>query len=297
MVSRQWLREIAFVARKELLTLRRSRAVLFGSVVFSLAIAISVLLTDEPDAAIDFASLIGVNQGVDTIEPTAMVIYGLGRELPLLLAFLTVGCCCGTLAGEHERETMRTLQSFPVSRSAVVCGKLVGRALLVGVIVIIGLVTGAVTTVIRFGTLSIGPYALFIGVSLLFALVVTAMTVSVSALVATRLRAIAFTLGPLLLFVVFGTDYGVPPPVRSVLLVQPYHILVADVHDHLFAVPRYESVLAAGGLEAVDVESVDDLSAATPVYLSAFGAIASLFAWIVVWLPIAIQHHRRRDLS
>lgn len=296
MVSRQWLREIAFVARKELLTLRRSRAVLFGSVVFSLAIAISVLLTDEPDAAIDFASLIGVDQGVDTIDPTATVIYGLGRELPLLLAFLTVGCCCGTLAGEHERETMRTLQSFPVSRSAVVCGKLVGRALLVGVIVVTGLVTGAVTTVVRFGTLSIGPYVLFIGVSLLFALVLTAVTVSVSALVATRLRAVAFTLGPLLLVVVFGTDYGVPSPVRSALLVQPYHILVADVHDHLFAVPRFESVLAAGGPQPGEIETLDELAATTPRYLSGVGAIGSLLSWVVVCLPIAIQSHRRRDL-
>ncbi|MEY7850306.1 ABC transporter permease [Natrarchaeobius sp. A-rgal3] len=296
-MGRAWLRQISFVARTELSTGRQSRAVPLWGAAFSLAVVAGVWIAEAPDAAISLGYLVGVDQGVDPVDPTATVIFTLGRLFPLVLTFLAVGCCAGALAGEREAGTIRMLQSLPVSRSAVVCGKLLGRSALVSGIVVVGLAIGAAATWVRFGTISIVPYATFAGVSALFSMVLVTITLAVSAVVSTRLRSIAFSLGPLVLFLVFGSDHGVPVPFRTGLLYQPYQILVADTHDHLFAVPRFEWALAADSDRSLEtLETTADLAATAPAYLSELGTVAALLAWAAVCLPIAVLAHRRHDL-
>ena len=297
MGSRRWLRSVGFVARAELALVRKSRALALGTLVFSVAVAAIVWTVDPPERGTSTGNLVAIDPSVADVSSTAGVIYVLAGDLPLLLVFLAVAGCCGAFAGEYERRTIRTLQSLPVSRSAVVFGKLLGRATILAAVVVCGLAFGAAVASYRYGLVAPGPYAAFTVVSVAFTIVLAAVVLAVSATVSTRLQAIAFSLGPLLIVWVVGVEPGLGPTLRSPLPIQPYHLLVAEVHDHLFALPRFEAVLAVESVSVIaEIESAEDFESGGPVYLRRGGAIAILAAWFVTSLSIAVGVHRRRDL-
>nr|WP_254863955.1 ABC transporter permease subunit [Halovivax gelatinilyticus] len=239
-----------------------------------------------------------IDPGGGVPEPTTVVVYDLSRLTPVLCSFVAVGCGAGTIAGGKQTGTIRTLQSLPVSRSNVVVGTLLIRLASAMVVVLSGLVTGAVVAGFRFGTIEAGSYATFVLATLLFVTVLTTLAVSVSAVVSTRLRAIAFSLGPFLIASVVGTDRDVPLPVRSASPVQPYQLLVTRSHDQLLAVPRIEYAIETGRIGSTAnprALGTEILVAEAPTYLTDPGAVIILACWIVL-VPISISRYRREDL-
>ncbi|WP_256533989.1 ABC transporter permease [Halovivax cerinus] len=295
---RRWLRTATTAARTDLLALGRSRAVGIGAVLFALVVALRIW-TITPGVKGEVPGyLVLFDPGAGTPEPTAFVIFGLGRLMPVILSFVAVGYGAGAIAGSRQAGTIRTLQSLPVSRSNVVVGTMFARLSAITVVVVSGLLSGAIVAMYRFGEFSAGPYASFVLATLLFAIVLTTFTVSVSTVVSTRLRAIAFSLGPLVLVSAFGGDRGLPLPVRSSVLVQPYHLLVSASHEQLVAIPRIEHAIVSGRTgRTIDTGTLEtiDLTAGAPVYLTDPGAVGSLLCW-GLFVPLAIVWYRRVDL-
>jgi ABC-type transport system involved in multi-copper enzyme maturation permease subunit len=233
-------------------------------------------------------TLLALAPGSDPLAPTAVVVFTLGRLLTLLLPLVVVLLAAGTLAGDHQSGRLRTLQTLPLSRRAVVAGKLLTRSVVVGVVVTLGLVAGAVTSWLRFGTVDPAGYGLFLLVSVAFALSLTGATVAVSTLVSARSRAVALSLGPFVLFAFLGIDPGMPPLLRTALLVQPYQLLVAGSHDQLVAVPRVvltHQTTTPGWTTTVRA-----------LVLSDWVSLGVLFAFPTALLALGTARYRRRDL-
>lgn len=281
--ARRLATQAGHVARQELLWLWRGWTVPTVAVLFVLTVVSVVRRADPPGPGEQPLTLLALVPNGDPLSPTAVVLFTLGRVLTLLLPLVVVVLTAGTLAGDAESGRLRTLQTFPVSRSAVVGGKLLARSAVVGSVVLLGLTAGALTSLLRFGTADLVGYGLFLLASVAFALSLTGMTVAVSTLVMARLRAVALSLGPFLVSAFLGVDPGVPSVLRTGLLIQPYQLLVAGTHAQLVAIPRVVPTARPpapiGGLVLSDGVS-----------------LCALFAWPVALLGLAVGRYCRRDL-
>jgi ABC-type transport system involved in multi-copper enzyme maturation permease subunit len=224
----------------------------------------------------------------DPLSPTAVVLFTLARVLTLLLPLVTVVLAAGTLAGDAESGRLRTLQTFPVSRRAVVGGKLLARLVVVGCVVTLGLAVGAVISWLRFGTTEPVSYLLFTLVSVGLALSLTGTTVAISALVTARSRAVALSLGLFLVFAFLGVDPGVPSVIRTGLLVQPYQLLAAGTHDQLVAFPRV-------ALTTRPTASSGTTAFGRVLFSDGF-SLCALFAWPISLLALGMHRFSQRDL-
>lgn len=253
------------------------------AVLFTLAVVSVVRRADPPSPGEQPLTLLALVPDGDPLSTTAVVLFTLARVLTLFLPLVAVVLAAGALAGDAESGRLRTLQTFPVSRRAVVGGKLLARSAVVGSVVAVGLAAGALVSWFRFGTVDPVSYGLFLLVSVGLSLSLTGITVAVSTLTTARSRAIALSLGPLLGCAFFGVDPGVPTVLRTGLLVQPYQLLVAGTHSQLVAIPRVVST-------SFPRTQLDGLALSDGISLWA------LCAWPVVLLRISAGRYRRRDL-
>ena len=280
--------QVAHVARQEFLWLRRGWTVPTVTVLFTLAVVSVVRSAEPPGPGEQPLTLLALVPAGEALSPTAVVTFTLGRMLTLLVPLVVVVLAAGTLVGDYQSGRLRTLQTLPVSRRAVVAGKLLTRASVVVGVVTLGLVVGAVTSWHRFGTVDPVEYGLFLFVSLVFTLSLTGTTVAVSTLASVRSRAVALSLGPLLIFAYLGVDPGIPAVLRTGLLVQPYQLLVAGTHDQLVAIPRV--VLARQPTVSGWTRTIRTLVLSDEV------SLGMLLAWPCTLLALGLNRFHRRDL-
>lgn len=160
------------IARNDFLNVRRSR--LLWGVIATYALFVGLLVASGLTSDITSATqlLVGVTGVTAVVLPVVAIVAG----------YLA-------LAGERESGTIYVRLGLPDSRLAVLAGKLLSR----GVTVVLGLVVAftlaLAIAVGMFGTVDAGVYTRFVAVSTLFALVNAAVAVGISALAATRARA------------------------------------------------------------------------------------------------------------
>lgn len=283
------LRQAGIVARGELLARRRSRATAVGTTAFAIFVAVVAWTATLPRGGRRSSYLVAFS-GADAAAPTAVVVFGLGALLTYLIPVVAVAVAAGTVAGGVESGTVRTLQSLPVSRPAVVVGKLAAGLVTAAAVVLAGLAAGGAVAAIRFGGLDVAAYGGFALASMAYALALTATAVGISGLVVTRLRAVGASLGSFFVLAVLGVDPGLVPRLRTWLLVQPYHVLVAAAHDRLVAVPMLQYAAVTPGVDPAEA------LAAPPFLLTEGAAVLGLLAWPAVALPLALVRYRGRDL-
>ena len=174
------------VTRQELLWLRRGWTVPTVAVLFVLSVVSVVRRAAPPGPGEQPLTVLTLAPNGDYLSSTAIVLFTLARVLTLLLPLVVVVLTAGTLAGDTQAGRLRTLQTFPVSRRAVVAGKLLARSAVVGSVVVLGLIAGALTSWFQFGITDPVSYGLFLLVSVGFTLSLTGTTMAVSTLVTTR---------------------------------------------------------------------------------------------------------------
>jgi ABC-2 type transport system permease protein len=166
------------IARNDFLNVRRSR--LLWGVIGAYGLFVVLLVGSGLTSDITSASqlLVGLTGVTAIVLPVVAIVAG----------YLA-------LAGERESGTITVRLGLPDSRLAVLAGKLLSR----GATVVLGLgVAFGLALVIAagtFGTVDAGVYARFVGVSTLFALANAAVAVGLSALAATRARAMTLAGG------------------------------------------------------------------------------------------------------
>lgn len=172
------MRNVLRIARNDFTNVRRSR-LLWGVVgsygAFTLLLVVSQATTDITSAT---QLLVGVTGVTAVVLPGVAVVTG----------YLAI-------AGEREAGTVMFRLGLPDSRSAVVAGKLLSR----GATVVLGLgvafVVALVLAISMFGSVDPGVFGGFVLISTVFALTNAAVAVGLSAVAASRARAMTLAAG------------------------------------------------------------------------------------------------------
>ncbi|MFC7136684.1 ABC transporter permease [Halobaculum litoreum] len=284
------------VARVDLRTAVRSRMVWWLTGVLTV---LSVLGTS-------LVALLGV-EGATAVD--AVGTLSLPAVLLVPLASIVVGYVA--VVGERRSGSLKLLLGFPVSRAAVVAGKLAARTATVALAVLVAFAASGVVAGLLYGGVPAGRYAAFalatVGLGVAFA----GLAVGVSAGVATRGRALAFAVGSYLLLVLFwqpvvaGVHYAATGTLPGAVVPAWYLLL-----ERLSPVGAYQTLMRAaldtGATASVFAVRPPAASAAplstqlggdpVPWYLSDAAAALVLCAWAALPVVVGYLRFRGRDL-
>ncbi|MFC7068169.1 ABC transporter permease [Halobaculum lipolyticum] len=284
------------VAAVDLRTAVRSRMVRWLTGVFTVLSALGV-------------SLLAVAGVEDATAVDAVGALSLPAVLVVPLAAIVVGYVA--VVGERRSGSLKLLLGFPVSRAAVVAGKLAARTATVAMAVLVAFAVSGVLAAVLYGGVPVGRYAAFTLATVALGVAVAGFAVGVSAAVATRGRALAVAVGSYLLLVLFwqpvvaGVHYAATGGLPGAVVPAWYLLL-----DRLSPVGAYQ-VLVRAALDTTATASVFAIrppaaSAAPletqlgggpiPWYLSDAAAVLVLAAWTVLPVLVGTLRFRGRDL-
>ena len=212
----------------------------------------------------------------------------------LVAAYLAV-------AGERESGSIKFLLSIPNRRRDVVFGKFVSRAVLVCGAIALAFGVGAVLTAALYPAVEFGTFASVVALVLYFATAYVAVAVGISALTASRSRAMAGAIGYFFVFNVLwiqGSAFSVVGALRFVfedtlgvelsrnteMFVQTLSPAVAYLQSLRLAFPE-------------GFRGIPPADPSTPFYLEPEFALVVLGAWIVLPLVAGYLRFERTDLG
>lgn len=240
-------------------------------------------------------TVIGVN------DPQAADVIGFVTFLFQPAAFLVpiIGLVVGykAIAGERESGSIKLLLGLPHTRRDVVVGKVLGRAAVVTVSIIVGFLVGAVVVLALYGSFSISDFALFTVLTILLALAFVSIGVGISASTGSTNRAV---IGIVVFFVLFSrTVWNQIPNVINYLVNGSYQF-VNRTPDWTYVVRRLNPSNAYQG--AVSRWLFDDsilralFGGDVPLALSPWVALAILLSWIFLPAGLGYLAFERADL-
>lgn len=203
------------------------------------------------------------------------------------------------IAGEVESGSAKFLLSLPHTRRDAVIGKVVGRSAVLGVAVLIGLVAAAVVTVALYDTFDAGAYAGYAALTVLLAVLYTAIGVGLSATTKSTGRA---TILAAAFFVVFELAWGAvsagiyyllndsfaPGPTST----PPEWYLLMNRVPPSSAFQNAVLQFLPGNATIVSQLFPEN----PPIYLTEWAALATMLAWLVVLPAVGYYVFSRADL-
>ncbi|PSP78157.1 NosY protein [Halobacteriales archaeon QS_1_68_20] len=216
-----------------------------------------------------------------------------------------------SVVGERRSGSIRVLLSYPFTRFDVVAGKLVGRAVVIGSALLVGLVVTLGLAVVVYGVPEAGATLGLFASVLLFGLAFTGLGVGISAASATRGKAMAAVIGIYLLFLMFwepiaagvyyvlnGTRPGIQVEAWYFLLkrlspIEAFRALADSIFEISIGSPVLLPVEDTAGATPEQLELANRVAGELPFYLSEWVLVVVLLAWGVV--PAALGYLRFRD--
>ncbi|WP_132059331.1 ABC transporter permease [Halorussus amylolyticus] len=284
------------LARKDVLDISRSRMVWGLTGVFTLFSVLGVSL---------FA-LLGVEEA-SAIRAAEAIAFPSILLVPL--AAIVVGYMA--VVGERRSGNLRLLLGFPVSRGAVVAGKVVARTVVVaGSIAVAFAVAGGVGFAL-YGGFSVLRYAGFALATVGLGVAFVGLAVGISASVRSRGKALALAVGAYFLLVLFwqliaggayyavtGTVPGVEVPAWYLVLERlspsmAYQVLV----ESALGAPVQASIFSIRPPDAMTATAAEQLGGGpVPVSLSTSASALVLALWSVVPAAVGYWRFRASDL-
>ncbi|MFB6119822.1 MAG: ABC transporter permease subunit [Halobacteriaceae archaeon] len=277
------VRDALTVARHDFLSARRSRLV-WGVIAIYVA----------------FVTLVFYGGSTVSDPSVNQTLYTQVALTALLLPLVAVAGSYLAIAGERESNTIRFLLSQPVSRRAVVVGKLLSRAALLTVALVVAVGVGVGVVALTYPALELGSIAKFFALTLLLVAVYVSVAVAISAAASSRSRAISGAIG--FYFVsdvlfLFG-DLSVVGLLRYVLedlLGGEYHRFFYESFRTLSPANAYiNSTLAI--FDPANFRGIPSREA-LPFYLETEFMLLILAAWTVVPLLVGTVVFDRSELG
>lgn len=267
------------IARKDFRDSRRSK-ILWGTTGIFLVFVVGLLMIDQPDGT-------SATQAMSTLAGISVFF------LPLTV--LVIGYL--SITGERESGSIKYLLGLPTTRRQVLVGKFVGRSLVALLAILVALVVGAVVIWLRFDSLPVAEYATFTLLTLYFTVVWVGIGVGISAMSATRGRALAGTIG---IYFVFSLMWNVINPVDTIsAIVEDLLGLEAmpQLYDFILHVsPSFSYVIAHNefvGSGRAGGRYTGMYGRDFPIFLQDWFMLVILFAWLAV--PLAVGYLKFRD--
>ena len=206
-----------------------------------------------------------------------------------------------SIAGERESGSIKFLLSIPNGRADVVFGKYVSRAGLVSGAILLAFGVAAMLSVVWYPEVDFATFARVTGLTLLFALAYVSVAVGISALTASRSRAMAGAIGYFFAFNVLwiqGSAFSVVGALRFVFE-DTLGISLAE-NTELFVQSLSPATAYLQSLRLAYPSGYRDLPPAdpsTPFYLEPEFMLVILAAWVVVPLLVGYWRFERADLG
>ena len=224
---------------------------------------------------------------ITTAHFTGYLVGWLTTLVPLAGVFLGYNA----VVSDRESGSLLLSLSLPHGRDDVLLGKFLSRASLVGATTVAALLVGGALVVYPYGELEVVRSLSFVGLAVLFGTLWTGLAVAVSLSVATKRRALAISVGALVVFVFFwGTLQNLlGAGLRAAGLVE----------DGLPAAIQFLFNLSPNRAFAVLTDGFIDPggSVGGPWFLGEWVALAVFVAWLVGPLGFAWLRFSGRDLS
>lgn len=277
-----WLSRTLSVAGNDFLNVRRSK-LLWG---VSGLYLVTMLMMFYFEGQKTNPSLQGVLQ--------VMTIVGV-----LIIPLVALVATYLSIAGERESGSIKIRLSLPTTRGQLVAGKFLSRSAAVGVGVLLSLaVAGAYGTTVM--DLQFGDYGIFVGTTLLFTLSYVAIATGISALTASRSRAMGAAIGYYLVFNVFWVInlgvFSIDGALRYVV----EDLLGGSLStETLLLVKTFSPGFAYGGALGTVVENfrlTNAVEGSAPVYLEPWFQVVIIGAWLAVPLAVGYLRFRSADL-
>mgnify|MGYP006283895797 CR=1 FL=1 len=135
-------------------------------------------------------------------------LYLMKQGTSIIVPLISVVVGYAAVTRERESGTMKLLLSLPHSRDDMVFGKVIGRAGVVGVAILVGVVVTAVALVVTGLEFRIVNYLVFVLLTLLLGLVFVGLATGISAAVSTSRRAMGLTMSIYMFFVVLWNAFA-----------------------------------------------------------------------------------------
>lgn len=271
------------IARRDFQDARRSRIL---ALVIGLFVALIALVMAT-------SSTSGSTPGEDAL----WTLHGIALFL-MPIVMLVVGYLA--IAGERETGRIKYLLGLPNRRWEVVVGKFLSRSLIAGLAIGLSMAVGLLVMFVRFPSVPLGQAAGLAVFMLLLAVVYVGIAVGVSAMTATRARAMAGVIGIYVLF----TVYWIAPQVN------PMNSISYVVENLLGMSPRenlYEFVFLLSPSFAYDrltnellferVQDGSQLAGSDAFYLQAEFMPVILLGWVVLVLGVGYLRFQDAELG
>lgn len=248
----------------------------------------------------------GIAAEGQTTEALVGLVYQITRLVIPLIA-LILGW--KAIAGERETGSIKILLSLPHSRKDVLLGKLIGRAAVLSVSLIVGFVLAAVIVAAMLGGFDVVDYVGLLAMSIFYGVAYTSIAVSLSSLTKSTTVAGAAMFGVFVLF------YIVWDSIQFAIYLMMDYDWISGVAVNGFERPPdwafFLNMLDPGnayqnGLSLVtSVAELDQEALAVqeeffgggvPFYLQDWFSVVVLLFWIVVPLAVALWRFDRVDL-
>ena len=209
---------------------------------------------------------------------------------PMLILVPILGLIVGYMAivGERDTGSIKFLLGLPIVRWEVLVGKFVGRSFVLAVPILLGFAIAVPLVVVLYGDFPVWTYLMFVGLSVLTAIVFVAVAVGVSASVSSRGKAMASVIG---VFVLFEYVWGLIPMALYYLLNS--ELPGADAPNWFEFVLQLSPGFAI--MEFVDFVYTREVSSDVPIYLQEWFSGVIVALWI--FLPLAVGYARFKRTS
>ncbi len=276
----------AVVARKDFNDARRSRSLWGLSVAFLLlAVLFAALYAYVPEVSADAeASSLGL-------------LAFLSAPVAIFVAVAALVTAYKSVAGETESGSGKLLLSLPHSRGDVVLGKVLGRALVLAVPVVVGLVAMLAVVFAADVPFAATEYALFAAVTMLFVVVYVALFVGISASTTSTARAATASVLALV-----GLEFAWDVvPLGAWFVANGFTVPEGLATGTLTTAPDWVVFLvnlppSAAYSNAVSGVLSGSLDGAGPWYLSQWFSLVLLGLWAVVPLAVGYRRYRAANL-
>lgn len=232
-----------------------------------------------------------------SVETTTLALLNSMRQPTVFFVpLISLAVTYNTIAGERERGQIRLLLGLPITRTAVIFGKYVGRTAVVAVAILVGYAVAGVVALLTFDSFDAAVFGIYTVLTICYAATYTALATGFSAAMASRYRALAgasalyvlFLLGwdlllLLLQLVIYGQDIpqgGLPDWFNVIGLLNPS---TAFMHAVRAVVPEYAQITFYPKSNAV--------------YLQNWVGFVVLAVWGVVPLAVGYYRFTRLDIQ
>lgn len=254
---------------------------------------------------------------VSVVGPDS-VLAALQMPVGMVMSLAALLVAYQSLIGPPSDGSLRLIAAQPHSRATIVTGTVLGRAAAVGTSVVLLFVVAGVMNIWLHGLFNPITYLLGLGIALLYVLVITALSTSISIVVQSRATAAVLTSAYYLLLILlwesvvstslytaFFGSYRLSPPPSSRILYLLKRTSPIDAFDVLVnTLLGLENAASAATITVLNsrgdpftVLAVSDAFQKTPVLLTPTVSLFILIAWGAVPLVLGYHHFSRQDLN